>query len=116
MNALNFVAETVNCRLFILYVLILKLISYKTAYNNSNEFFLLLIYFSQKIDRLVQAQKVKEAKKKHSCDIEYLRRIFNLIELLHYNKKVYIFSETSVKTKILKHHYDDELTDHFNIE
>jgi len=55
-------------------------------------------------------------KKKHSCDVEHLRWAFDSTELLHYNKKIYIFSETSVKAEILKCHYDDELMSHFNIE
>ena len=59
-SALNFVAEIVNCRLLILCVLISELISHETAYSNSNEFFLLLICFLQKINALVQAQKAKK--------------------------------------------------------
>jgi len=70
----------------------------------------------QEINTLVQAQKTKKVKKKHSCDIEHLRWAFNLIELLYYNEKIYIFSETSIKTEILKCHYDDELMSYFDIE
>jgi len=106
----------VNCRLFILCVLILELISHKTTYSDSNEFFLLLIHSLQEINTLIQAWKTKKMKKKHSCDTECLRWAFNLTELFHYNKKIYIFSETSVETEILKCHYDDELMNHFDIE
>jgi len=73
MSALNFVVETVNCKSLILCVLISELISHKTIYSDSSEFFLLLVHFLQKINALVQAQKTKEVKKKHSCDIEHLR-------------------------------------------
>jgi len=76
----------------------------------------LLICFLQEINALVQAWKAKKTKKKHNCDAEHLRWTFNLIELLHYNKRIYIFSETSVKAEILKCHYDDELMNHFDIE
>jgi len=65
---------------------------------------------------LYKHEKQKIWKKKHSCDVECLRWAFNLIELLHYNEKVYISSETSVRTEILKCHYDDELINHFHIE
>jgi len=106
----------VNCRSLILYVLISELISHKTAYSDSSKFFLLLVCSLQEINTLVQAWKTKEAKKKHSCDTEYLRWAFHSIELLCYNERVYISFETSVKTEILKHHYDDELMSHFNIE
>ena len=97
-------------------VLILKLISHKTAYSDSNKFFLLLVHSLQKINTLVQAQKAKEVKKKCSCDVEHLRWAFNLTELLYYNKKIYISSETSIRTEILKCHYNDELMSHFNVE
>jgi len=73
MSALNFVAETVNCRSLILHVLISELISHKTTYSDSSEFFLLLVCFLQEINALVQAQKTKEVKKKYSCDTEHLR-------------------------------------------
>ena len=79
------------------------------TYSDSSEFFLLLVCFLQEINALVQAWKTKEAKEKHSCGVEHLRWAFNLIELFHYNKKIYISSETSVRTEILKCHYDDEL-------
>ena len=62
-NALNFAAETVNCRLFVLHVLISELISHKTAYSDSSEFFLLLVCSLQEINALVQAQKTKKVKK-----------------------------------------------------
>jgi len=115
-KVLNFVAEIVNCRLLILCVLISELISYKTTYSDSSEFFLLLVCFLQEINILVQAQKAKKTKKKHSCDIECLKWAFNLTKLLHYNEKIYISSEISVKTEILKSHYDDKLMSHFNIK
>jgi len=115
-SVLNSVAEIVNCRSLILHVLISELISHKTTYSDSNEFFLLLICFLQEINTLVQAQKAKETKEKYSCDVECLRWTFNLTELLHYNEKIYISFETSVKAEILKCHYDDELMSHFNIE
>jgi len=73
MSILNSAAETVNCKLVILHVLISELISHKMTYNNSNEFFLLLVCFLQEINALVQAQKTKKVKKKHSCDTECLK-------------------------------------------
>jgi len=60
--------------------------------------------------------KSKKNKKKHSCNVECLKWTFNLTELLHYNEKVYISFETSVKTEILKCHYDDALMSYFDIE
>jgi len=52
-NALNSVAEIVNCRSLVSYVLILELISHETTYSDSSEFFLLLIHFLHEINALV---------------------------------------------------------------
>ena len=51
---LNSAAETVNCKLLVLCVLISELVNYETAYNDSSEFFLLLICFLQEVNALVQ--------------------------------------------------------------
>ena len=72
-SMLNSAAETVNCRLLILHVLILELVSHKMTYSDSSEFFLLLVCFLQEINALVQAWKTKEVKEKHSCGAECLR-------------------------------------------
>ena len=63
MSTFNFAVKTVNCRSLILCVLISELISHKTAYNDSKEFFLLLVCSLQEINALVQAQKTKKVKK-----------------------------------------------------
>jgi len=39
-----------------------------------------------------------------------------MTELLQYEKRLYIPSEVSVQTKLLKRHHDNELTKHFSIE
>jgi len=41
---LNSAAETVDCRQLILCVLVAEITSYKTAYDDSSKFFLLLVY------------------------------------------------------------------------
>jgi hypothetical protein len=62
-RSLNFVAEIVNCRSLISHVLVSELISHKTTYNDTNEFFLLLVCSIQETDALVQAWKAKAVKK-----------------------------------------------------
>ncbi len=64
----------------------------------------------------VQVQKVTIAKNKQSQNAEGLRWVFDMTELLQYEKRLYILSEALVQTKLLKHHHDDELTEHFSIE
>jgi hypothetical protein len=56
------------------------------------------------------------AKNKQSQNAEGLRWAFNMTELLQYERRLYIPSEASVQTELLKHHHDDELTEHFSIE
>ena len=55
-------------------------------------------------------------KRKCSYIAENLRWTFNKTELLCYKKQLYIFSETSVKTKLLRDYYDNVLVKHFDIE
>ena len=64
----------------------------------------------------VQAQKVTIAKNKQSWNAEGLRWAFDMTELLWYEKRLYIPSEASVQTELLKCHHDNELTEHFSIE
>ncbi len=61
-------------------------------------------------------QKVTIAKNKQSQNAEDLRWAFDMTELLWYEKRLYIPSEASVQTELLKCHHDNELTEHFSIE
>ena len=36
--------------------------------------------------------------------------------MLKYNEKLYVFKDATVRKELLKQHYDDILTKHFNIE
>ncbi len=115
-RSLNPAAETVDCRQLISRALASELTSHEMIYDDSSESFLLLVRSLQMNNLFVQAQKVKIAKDKWSQNAEGLRWAFNMTELLQYEKKLYIPPEASVWTKLLKHHHDDELTEHFSIE
>ena len=65
---------------------------------------------------LVQAQKTNRVKKKCSYVIKSLRWTFNKTKLLCYEEQLYIFSEASIRTKLLRCHHDDVLARHFDIE
>jgi len=82
MRLLNSAAETVNRRQLISCALALKLTSHKTVYDDSSEFFLLLVCSLQMNNFFVQAQKVTIAKDKQSQNIKGLRWAFNKTELL----------------------------------
>ena len=92
------------------------MISCKTVYDDSNEFFLKLIWALQLNSSLVQVWKTDRVKKKHSHVTESLRWTFNKTELLCYEEQLYISFETSVRTKLLRCHHDDVLAEHFDIE
>ena len=116
MQAFNSVAETVDCKQFISYILVSKMTSCKTIYDDSNEFFLKLVWTLQLNSSFVQAWKTDRVKRKCSYVIKSLRWTFNKIKLLHYEKQLYISSETSIKAKLLRCHHDDVLARHFDIE
>ena len=82
----NSAAETVDCKQLVLCVLILKIISFKTVYDDSNEFFLKLIWTLQLNSSFIQAQKTNRVKKKCSYVIKSLKWTFNKTELLCYEK------------------------------
>ncbi len=113
---LNSAAETVDYRQLISHALASELASHETVYDDSSESFLLLVHSLQMNNFFVQAQKVTIAKNKWSQNVRGLRWVFDMTELLQYEKRLYIPSEASVWTELLKCHHDDELTKHFSIE
>jgi len=115
-RSLNPAAETVDCRQLISCALALKLASHKTVYDDSSKFFLLLVRSLQMNNFFVQAQKVTIVKDKQSQNTEGLKWAFDMTELLQYERRLYIPPEASVQTELLKHHHDNELTEHFSIE
>ncbi len=116
MRLLNSAAETVDCRQLVSHALASGLTSHETVYDDSSKFFLLLIHSLQMNNLFVQVQKVTIVKNKQSQNTEGLRWVFNMTELLQYEKRLYIPLEASVWTELLKCHHDDELTEHFSIE
>ncbi len=113
---LNSAAKTVDCRQLVSCALASGLTSHKMVYDDSSKFFLLLVRSLQMNNLFVQAQKVTIAKDKQSQNTEDLRWAFNMTKLLQYERRLYILSEASVQTELLKHHHDNELMKHFSIE
>ena len=73
MRSLNPAAETVDCRQLVSCALVSELTSHKTVYDDSSEFFLLLVHSLQMNNSFVQAQKTEMTKKKRNHDTEGLR-------------------------------------------
>ncbi len=42
--------------------------------------------------------------------------MFNFTELLCHKSKIYILSDKAVKNKLMKLHYDDVLTEHYEVD
>jgi len=63
-RSLNPAAETVDCRQLVSHALVSELTSHETIYDDSSEFFLLLVRSLQMNNFFVQAQKVTIAKNK----------------------------------------------------
>ncbi len=64
MRLLNPAAETVDCKQLVSHALVLELTSHETIYDDSSEFFLLLVRSLQMNNFFVQAQKVTIVKNK----------------------------------------------------
>jgi len=73
MRSLNPAAETVDCRQLVSCALASELVSHKTVYDDSSEFFLLLVHSLQMNNFFVQVQKVTIAKGKQSQNAKGLR-------------------------------------------
>ena len=114
--ALNSVAETVDCRQLISHLLIMKLTDNKTAYSECADFFLLLVYSVQEMNVFVQEWKALIMKSKHHHNAEFLIWTVNFKKMLHHWERLYISSDEAIRAELLKHHHDNVLAEHFDIE
>ena len=114
--ALNSVAETVDCRQLISHLLIMKLTDNETAYSECADFFLLLVHSVQEMNVFVQEWKALIMKSKHCHNTEFLIWTVNFKKMLHHWERLYISSDEAIRAELLKHHHDDVLVRHFDIE
>ena len=98
-----------------------ELFIYETAEEN----------FSQSLQKLIQtlqncnvfvAERCKALEmtaSKTKCRISVRKSILwrvNFKDLLFYEKQIYVLKEESVRAELLKHHYNDVLAEHFEVE
>ena len=114
--ALNSVAETVDCRQLISHLLIMKLTDNETAYSKCMNFFLLLVYSVQEMNVFVQEWKALIMKSKHCHNTEFLIWTVNFKKMLHHWERLYISSDEAIRAELLKHHHNDALAEHSDIE
>ena len=114
--ALNSVAETVDCRQLISHLLTMKLTNNKMTYNECADFFLLLVHSVQEVNVFVQEWKALIVKSKHHHNTEFPIWIVNFKKMLHHQERLYISSDEAIRAELLKHHHDDVLVRHFDIE
>ena len=116
MLALNSVTKTVNCRQLISHLLIMKLTDNETAYSESADFFLSLVYSVQEMNVFVQEWKALIVKSKHCHNTEFSVWTVDFKRISHHWERLYILSDKAIRVELLKHHYDNTLAEHFNIE
>ena len=113
---LNSVTETVDCRQLISHLLIMKLTDNKTAYGKCADFFLSLVYSVQEMNVFVQEWKALIVNDKHCCNIKFSVWTVNFKKMLSHWKRLYISSDEAIRAELLKHHHNDALVRHFDIE
>ena len=114
--ALNSVTETVDCRQLISHLLIMKLTDNETAYSECADFFLLLVHSVQEMNVFVQEWKALIMKSKHCHNTEFFIWTVNFKKMLHHQERLYISSDEAIRAELLKHHHDNVLAEHFDIE
>ena len=114
--ALNSVTETVDCRQLISHLLIMKLTDNETAYSECVNFFLLLVHSVQEMNIFVQEWKALIVKSKHCHNAEFSVWTVNFKRMLYHWERLYISLNEAIRAELLKHHYDDALVKHFDIE
>ena len=114
--ALNSVTETVDCRQLISHLLTMKLTDNKTAYSKCADFFLSLIHSVQEVNVFIQEWKALIVKSKHHHNAEFPIWTVNFKRMLHHQERLYISSDEAIRAELLKHHHDDVLVKHFDIE
>ena len=118
---LNSVAETVDCKQLISHVMMRELFIHKTAEENSSQFLQKLIQILQDCNIFVaeRCKALETTASKMKCRISAEKSILwrvNFKGLLFHEKQIYVLKEESVRAELLKHHHNDVLAGHFEVE
>ncbi len=111
---LNFVAETVDCKQLISRAIVRVLTIHETTYNFSNKFVVKLIKILQQEDEFAVRLKAGKTTSIWKSDVEAWT--LNNQEMIKYNESLYVSEDLSVREKLLKHHHDDSLVRHFDVD
>ena len=111
---LNPVAGTAGCKQLVPRLVANVLVASETAYNPSSKPAYELIKALQQEDEFVAQWKAGEAEGKHKKDAGAWT--VDSQGLLHYNGRLYVPEEASVREELLKRHHDDPLAGHFGVE
>jgi hypothetical protein len=83
-------------------------------YNSSNKFIIELIKILQQENEFAVRIKADEMMNMQKNDIEILT--LNSQEMIEYNRALYVSEDISVREELLKRHYNDFLTKHFDVD
>ena len=86
----------------------------ETIYDLNNKFIFELIKALQLKDSYIQQRRKGEAQNKRKSDVEAWT--WNSQRLLRYKNMLYVPEEAFVREELLRHHHDDPLTRHFDVD
>jgi len=110
---LNSVAETVNCKQLISHAIVRVLTIHETIYNFNSKFIVKLIKILQQEDEFAVRLKADETTSIWKSDIKAWT--LNSQEIIEYNESLYVSEDLSIREELLKHHHDDLLAKHFDV-
>ncbi len=111
---LNSVAETVDCKQLISHAIVRVLTIHEMIYDFSSKFIVELIKILQQEDEFAVRLKADETTSIWKNDVEAWT--LNSQEIIEYNESLYVSEDLSVRKELLKHHHDNLLARHFDVD
>jgi len=111
---LNYVAETVDCKQLVSRAIVRVLTIHEMIYNFNSKFVVELIKILQQENEFAVRLKADETTSIWKSDVEAWT--LNSQDMIEYNKSLYVSEDLSVREELLKHHYDNSLTRHFDAD
>ena len=111
---LNPITETVDYKQLVSRSVAHIAIMSETTYDLSNKFIFELIKALQLKDSYIQQRREGEAQNKRKSDVEAW--IWNSQRLLRYKNMLYVLEEAFVREELLRRHYNNLLTRHFDVD
>ncbi len=111
---LNYVAETVDCKQLVSRAIVRVLTIHEMIYNFNSKFVVELIKILQQENEFAVRLRADETTSIWKSDVEAWT--LNSQEMIEYNESLYVSEDLSVREELLKYHYDNSLTRHFDAD